>query len=358
MGSRELPLSSRQVRALRRALLRWYGANRRDLPWRRDCDPYRVWVSEIMLQQTRVAAVLDHYARFMRRFPTVQSLAAAREASVLAVWSGLGYYHRARRLHQAAKSVARERRGEFPRTADEWLELPGIGRYTAAAIASIAFGEAAAVVDGNVERVLQRLFRIAPDCAQVSPTEGRIWSTNPKNKEVAWRQAQALLDRKRPGDFNQAMMELGATVCTPRAPKCLLCPLSSFCRTRGADESAAPVARKINALHYALASKNGSVLLVQRSPDASLMAGMWELPPLCSEQVNGEGPLMRLRHSITDTDYRVAVFATAPDQLQVLATAAKWFNAGQWQRLPLTGLARKILRRAALASTSRSAVSK
>ena len=143
---------------LRRSLLGWYDAHRRDLPWRRDADPYRMWVSEIMLQQTRVAAVLDHYARWMERFPTVQALAAAREQSVLALWSGLGYYHRARRLHQAAKVIARERKGEFPRTAEAWRELPGIGRYTAAAIASIAFGEPVAVVDGNVERVLERLF--------------------------------------------------------------------------------------------------------------------------------------------------------------------------------------------------------
>src|SRR5271166_3968730 len=157
MAGHELLLTSVQLGSFRRALLRWYDHARRDLPWRRDHDPYRVWVSEIMLQQTRVAAVLDHYACFMLRFPTVQSLAAAREASVLAVWSGLGYYHRARRMHQAAKVIARERGGEFPRTTEEWLELPGIGRYTAAAIESIAFGEPVAVVDGNVERVLQRL---------------------------------------------------------------------------------------------------------------------------------------------------------------------------------------------------------
>ena len=151
-------LTPAALRNLRRSLLAWYDQNRRELPWRRDADPYRVWVSEIMLQQTRVAAVVDHYARFLRKFPTVQNLAAAREASVLAVWSGLGYYHRARRLHQAAKVIARERRGSFPRTAEEWRELPGIGRYTAAAIASIAFSEAVAVVDGNVERVLERMF--------------------------------------------------------------------------------------------------------------------------------------------------------------------------------------------------------
>src|SRR5271165_4170957 len=183
-----LPLNSPTLRKLRRGLLRWYEQNHRDLPWRQDTDPYRVWVSEIMLQQTRVAAVLDHYARFLRRFPAVQALAAAREPSVLAAWSGLGYYHRARSMHQAAKVIVRERQGEFPRTAEEWSKLPGIGRYTAAAIASIAFGEAVAAVDGNVERVLGRMF-------------GR--DTGKKN---AWQRAESLLDRARPGDFNQAMM--------------------------------------------------------------------------------------------------------------------------------------------------------
>ena len=157
MHGRATSLTSAQAQSFRRALLRWYDQHRRHLPWRRDRDPYRIWVSEIMLQQTRVAAVLDHYARFMQRFPTVQSLASAREASVLAAWSGLGYYHRARRMHQAAKVIVRERGGVFPQSAEEWLALPGIGRYTAAAVASIAFDEPVAVVDGNVERVLQRL---------------------------------------------------------------------------------------------------------------------------------------------------------------------------------------------------------
>src|SRR5271167_3480151 len=155
--SSALALNSSTLRKLRNDLLGWYGQNQRELPWRQDTDPYRVWVSEIMLQQTRVASVLDHYARFLRRFPTVQALAAAREPSVLAAWSGLGYYHRARRMHQAAKVIARERKGKFPLTAEEWRELPGIGRYTAAAIASIAFGESVAVVDGNVERGLARM---------------------------------------------------------------------------------------------------------------------------------------------------------------------------------------------------------
>src|SRR5579864_6582686 len=182
----------------RQRLLAWYDTNARDLPWRKSRDPYRVWVSEIMLQQTRVAAVIEHYREFLRRFPTVQKLARAREASVLATWSGLGYYRRARMLHAAAKVVASELGGKFPETSEGLRALPGVGRYTAAAIASIAFGERVAVVDGNVERVLARVA-------------GRRLTG-----EDVWRAAGELLDAGRPGDFNQAMMELGAVVCTPR----------------------------------------------------------------------------------------------------------------------------------------------
>src|SRR5690349_7913964 len=188
-----------------RSLLRWYDANKRDLPWRHETDPYHIWISEIMLQQTRVNAVLEHYRLFLKRFPKVENLANARESSVLAAWSGLGYYRRARMMHAAAKKVVKELGGKFPATEAGLRELPGIGRYTAAAIASIAFGQQTAVVDGNVERVLQRLS------GKAIPPE-QIWST-----------ANDVLDTKRPGDFNQAMMELGATVCMPRGPLCMLC---------------------------------------------------------------------------------------------------------------------------------------
>ncbi len=332
MSRSALPLNSASLRRFRTALLSWYSLHRRDLPWRRDHDPYHVWVSEIMLQQTRVAAVLDHYARFLKKFPTVQSLAAAREASVLAIWSGLGYYHRARRMHQAAKLIAREREGDFPRTAEEWAELPGIGRYTAAAIASIAFSEAVAVVDGNVERVVERLV-------------GR-----PARKNAIWTQAQALLEPERPGDFNQAMMELGATVCTPRAPQCLLCPVNLFCRTRGVEGARQQVPRKRRQLAYALLRQNTAVLLVQRPAEASLMAGMWELPAIRSGDLKGDAPWARFRHSITDTDYQVSVFAVAPAELQDFETEHRWLTRRQWERLPLTGLTRKILRRLELES--------
>ena len=327
MSERAFPFSSAQLRSFRSALLGWYDRHRRDLPWRRDRDPYRIWVSEIMLQQTRVAAVLEHYARFMKRFPTVNALASAREASVLAAWSGLGYYHRARRMHQAAKLIVKEREGVLPHRAKEWLEVPGIGRYTAAAIASIAFDEPVAVLDGNVERVLERLL---------GREDGR---------EVAWQRAETLLDRERPGDFNQGMMELGATVCTPRVPQCLLCPVNAFCTTRGVEKPKPQAPRKSKEAFYGLARRGGELLLVQRPADASLMAGMWELPSLSRDNVNGDEPLLRVRHSITDTDYRVSVFWLASEQLPRDEPRARWFPVKQLDRLPTTGLTRKILRK-------------
>lgn len=325
-----MPLKAQELRALRRALLSWYDENRRDLPWRREPDPYRVWVSEIMLQQTRVAAVLDHYARWMERFPTVFELAKAREQTVLALWSGLGYYHRARRLHQAAKVIVRERGGQLPQTAEGWRELPGIGRYTAAAIASIAFCEPVAVVDGNVQRVLDRLL-------------GRQ-----ESREVHWRRAEALLDLERPGDFNQAMMELGATVCTPRAPQCLVCPLVSWCATRGTGDSEKRDPRKRRQVHYVFAQRNGAVLLVQRPRDEKRMAGMWELPE-ASQGSTGK-MVAKFRHSITDTDYEVLVVAAPDDGNPRLNGRAQWFTPPKWQKLALTGLTRKILRRLAAAT--------
>ncbi|MFZ0761661.1 MAG: A/G-specific adenine glycosylase [Candidatus Sulfotelmatobacter sp.] len=315
-------------RQFRKSILAWYGLHRRDLPWRASRDPYRVWLSEIMLQQTRVAAVLEHYREFLRRFPAVEKLAAAREASVLAAWSGLGYYRRARMLHAAAKVIVRRHGGRFPATTNGLRTLPGIGRYTAAAIASIAFEEPVATVDGNVERVLQRVSgkRLAG--------------------EELWTAANHLLDAKRPGDFNQAMMELGATVCTPRAPDCLTCPVVELCATRG--ELAAttrPARQKKREIHYALDyrgrdRRDGEVFLIRRPSDASLMPGMWELPELPA--ANGTGkPSFALRHSVTVTDYTVRVWhAASPSRV-----AGKWVPLERLRQVALTGLARKILRK-------------
>jgi len=280
-----------------------------------------------MLQQTRVAAVIDHYQEFLRRFPTVEKLAAAREASVLAAWSGLGYYRRARMMHAAAKVIVRELGGKFPATEKALRELPGIGRYTAAAIASIAFNEPVAVVDGNVERVLQRVAgkRLAG--------------------EELWIEANRLLDAKRPGDFNQAMMELGATVCTPRAPACLTCPVVGLCATRGELAKSEKAARqKKREIHYTLNCRNGDVrdaevFLVQRAKDASLMPGMWELPELAN--MNGDVPAFTLRHSITITDYTVRVWRGVATSTEF----GKWIPAERLKKIALTGLARKILRK-------------
>jgi A/G-specific adenine glycosylase len=311
-------LDSRSRGTFRNRLLRWYDANRRDLPWRNTSDPYRIWVSEIMLQQTRVGAVLDHYRRFLRRFPDVNGLARAREQSVLAAWSGLGYYRRARNLHAAAKAVAFDHEGVFPQTAGQLRELPGIGRYTAAAIASIAFGECAAVVDGNVERVLQRLT-----------------GKSDLGKQETWRLAGSLISPKRPADFNQAMMELGATVCVPREPKCVACPVVEFCATRGAHDRRTKEVRKTKSIAYALSCHNASVRLVQRPKQASLMGGMWELPEL--PKPNGADAAARFKHSILETDFEVAVYTTE-------INVGQWVNVSRLPKLALTGLARKVLR--------------
>ncbi len=322
------------AQAFRHQVLAWYDLHARRLPWRETHDPYRIWLSEIMLQQTRVAAVIAHYEEFLRRFPTLQKLASARESSVLAAWSGLGYYRRARMLHAAAKVIVKERDGTFPNSAKELQHLPGIGRYTSAAIASIAFREPVAVVDGNVERVLQRV-------------SGRNLS-----QSQLWTCAQAMLDSSRPGDFNQAVMELGATVCTPRNPGCLTCPVVNVCAARGELQitgKAAPQQKRT--IHYTLHQQDGKVCLVRRAKDATLMPDMWELPQIspASSQNNGSRTripdvrlLFTLRHSITVTDYTVRVWRlpASPD------LAGKWFRAERLPQVALTGLTRKILRKA------------
>lgn len=305
-----------EPRGFRRRLLRWYERNRRALPWRETREPYRVWVSEIMLQQTRVNAVLGHYRRFLERFPDMRTLAAAKEADVLAAWSGLGYYRRARMMHAAAKQVAAED-GDFPAAYDVLRGLPGIGRYTAAAIASIAGNEPRAVVDGNVERVVERLAGRAVPTAQV------------------WDFAQRLLDTRRPGEFNQAMMELGALVCTPVSPRCGECPAREYCGAQGKLRTPTQAPRKQEVVGYVFARKQGRVLLVQREAQARLMAGMWELPEV---EPNGVKPVLELRHAITTTDYRVKVYAGTSGEGQ-------WITTRRLARLPLTGLARKVLTR-------------
>lgn len=304
---------------VRRRLLRWYDGAKRELPWRGQRDPYLVWISEIMLQQTRVSVVIPYYLRFVRRFPTVRDLAKARESEVLALWSGLGYYRRARMLHRAAKQVVGGTEGKLPDSSAGLRSLPGIGRYTAAAIASICYDERVAVVDGNVERVLERLHgRKLPVATQ-------------------WQLAQELISKSRPGDFNQAVMELGATVCTPVSPQCNACPLRTLCRQKGAINGLRPASRAKRTLSYVLDTAADRVRLVQRKRSESLMPAMWELPTAI-----GAGDVaFRLRHAITSTDYAVEV-------QQGRALSGKYVSLSRLKHLPLTGLTRKILRKAAI----------
>lgn len=261
-------IHTREVRA---ALLRWYRRARRDLPWRRTRDPYLVWLSEIMLQQTRVETVVPYYARFLAAFPRLEQLAAAPLDRVLKLWEGLGYYRRARNLHHAAQRVVRDHAGRFPQSSAALQQLPGVGRYTAAAIASIAFGESVAVLDGNVKRVLARLFAIDAPSDQAATIE-RLWQL-----------AEALVAPRAPGDFNQALMELGATVCTPHSPRCDVCPLRAACvahaRGRTAELPRKRLRRAVPLVEAVAAAieRNGRYLLVQR-PARGLLGGLWELP--------------------------------------------------------------------------------
>jgi A/G-specific adenine glycosylase len=323
-----------ETRRFRRLLLNWFNENARDLPWRRTRDPYAIWVSEIMLQQTRVSAVTPFYERFLARFPSVEALAGAAEADLLAQWAGLGYYHRARNLQRAAKQIVGQ--GRFPGSFDEIRALPGIGDYTAAAVASIAFGLPHAVVDGNVLRVLSRLLN---DSTDIATAEG---------KRTFSRAANELLNRERPGDHNQALMELGATVCLPKNPQCLVCPLSEHCGARAAGTvDRLPVKTKVqNAVREERTlywiERGEDLLMWERPRESRLMAGFWELPE--AEQIGIVEPLAEFGefgHSITFHRYRFRVVsAAAPGKVGGVQWVAKSRLAG----MPLSTIARKAIR--------------
>jgi A/G-specific adenine glycosylase len=317
-----------------RLLLQWYARGHRDLPWRNTRDPYAIWVSEIMLQQTRAQAVIPYYRRFLERFPTVAALAAAAEDDVLALWSGLGYYSRARNLRGAAQQIAAS--GGFPRDYDAIRALPGIGDYTAAAIGSIAFDLPFAVLDGNVLRVVAR---VANDGADISAAR-----TRERFREIA----QRWLDPRLPGHFNQALMELGATVCLPRNPLCLVCPLAGCCRARQEGTAAQlPVKlRKTEPIRLngtlLVVRNRGRILLRQRHAAASRMAGFWDLPaPEDLPAARLGARIGEIRHTITHHHYTLEVrSATArlPD-----ADGFRWFTVAQIAEIPFSTTARKAL---------------
>ena len=318
-------------------LLAWYRKAHRDLPWRRTSDPYRVWVSEIMLQQTRAQTVIPYYLRFLERFPTASALAAADEDSVLALWSGLGYYSRARGLWKAAREIAA--RSVFPRCFEELRELPGIGDYTAAAIASIAFGEPRAAVDGNVLRVVARVQNDSADIG-ASATRERFRAI-----------AQQWLDPSHAGEFNQALMELGATVCLPRNPLCRVCPLAELCRAlQQGTATELPVKLRtqkpveIEAVLLAIVHR-GRVLLRRRDASARHMPGFWDLPS--PEDLPGArlGEMLgEFRHTITHHHFHFRVLAAERGERLGRAVGFRWMRPADLAAVPLATTARKALR--------------
>lgn len=280
-----------KIGPIRSRLLGWYYHHRRDLPWRDETLPYRIWISEVMLQQTQVTTVVPYYHRFLERFPALAALAAASPDDVLKAWEGMGYYARARNLHRAAVEIFERYEGQFPTTYAELRTLPGFGDYTAGAVASIAFGEVVPAVDGNVKRVLARLFAIREEVGR-GPAARQL-------REIA----AALVDPDSPGDWNQALMELGATVCLPQTPRCLLCPLNDLCQARlqGLERELPVKPAKKVLPHYdvtaAVIRENGKILIAQRPPEG-MLGGLWEFPG--GKVENGETLAEGLRREIKE----------------------------------------------------------
>jgi A/G-specific adenine glycosylase len=369
-------LKGRELAEFRKQLLGWFRQFQRDLPWRQNKDPYRVWLSEIMLQQTRVAAVIPYYERFLERFPDVRTLAEAPQEEVLRLWSGLGYYSRARNLQAAAQQIVGKHNGQFPQSEEDVLALPGIGAYTAAAILSIAFEQKHAVLDGNVARVLARLGAIRGDLRA-----GNRWKALQET-------ANNLLDPKSPGDWNQAMMELGATLCTPKSPQCLLCPVGKFCGARqlGIAEELPDKRKKRDTVEVTLAAavfldKKGHTLLLPPPPAANgkadadhvptLVSKMWHFPTISAKEnppeqlahhlkgftSNGAKhsfeltPLTKVRHSVTYRSVAIFPFRISVERLPQIS-GAKSILLEDLSSLPISNLTRKIGRAALKAKTS------
>lgn len=326
--------SAAEYPQIRRKLLAWYRRHKRDLPWRRTRDPYAIWISEIMLQQTRVEAVIPYFERFLGRFPGIAALARAPQDDVLAAWSGLGYYRRARHLHAAAKEMFASYEGKFPQGQEEIRALPGIGPYTAGAILSIAFEKRAPILDGNVIRLLTRLFAIPGDPNQ-SDVRRKLWTL-----------AEEILPREGVRDFNQALMELPALVCTPRSPRCGECPLATFCiaRKKGQAERFPQKAPKAPAksvsLAFACTRRQGKFLLQRRQE--SPMEGMWEFPAFGSQfgiEVSGWIPLGETKHSIMDR--RITARYFLGEFREGECKGGRWFSIGEIGRNPVTTLTKK-----------------
>jgi A/G-specific adenine glycosylase len=355
----EVLLGCGGVKSISERLLTWYRRSRRELPWRERGGPYEVWISELMLQQTRVETVVPYFRRFLERFPDLESLAAASEQEVLALWSGLGYYRRARNLHRAAKFLVSERQGRFPDDVEGWLALPGVGRYTAGAIVSIAFDKPAPILDGNVARVLARFYAVRGD-----PRSGEA-------RTRLWRLAEEVLPERSFSEFNQGLMELGALVCTPRAPRCLVCPIREDCaaRRQGLEERLPEVGARPRAVPVRMGGvviRKRSKLLLYRRHGADLMRDLWEFP--MGECRAGEEPreaavreardrygvrvvpgeeLARIRHSIMNRRITLHAFdaelSAPPDRTH--PGERRWVSPEELSSLPFSSMVLKVLAR-------------
>ncbi|MGQ9657091.1 MAG: A/G-specific adenine glycosylase [Fimbriimonadales bacterium] len=352
----QVSLDSAWVRELRRALLAWFSVHQRPTPWRNNPDPYRVWIAEVMLQQTQTATVVPYYERFLMRFPTVQALAEAPLEEVLRYWEGLGYYARARNLHRAAQIIA-QNGGQLPPTAERLRELPGIGAYTAGAIASIAFGQPTPVVDGNVVRVLARLLWLKGDLKAHAA------------QQHLWQLSGQLIDPQQPGAFNQAIMELGSTVCLPTQPRCGACPVSHLCAAyqRGQPTAVPEPSRRATTRARvdvsAIVQREGRYLLTRRTPDG-LWGGLWEFPRAScdgreslesvaqraaaqlSVQVEPLQPLTRLQHAVTTSRIRLygylCAWITGEARTQGAYDAAEWVTPDALAGYPLAAPQRRL----------------
>jgi A/G-specific adenine glycosylase len=306
--TRASALTAAQKQSLRRRLLAWYAKNARDLPWRRSRDPYRVWISEVMLQQTQVATVRDYFSRFVRALPDVRRLAAAEEQDVLRLWEGLGYYRRARQLHAAARKIVADHGGQFPQTLEELRELPGIGRYTAGAIASIAFDRRAPILEANTIRLLSRLIAYREDPLATA------------GQRALWQVAEEILPQKSAAQFNQALMELGSLVCTPSEPECDICPLSGVCaaRTAGLQQKIPRPKPKQQYTEVREAAvvvrKNGRVLMRQCAANER-WAGLWDFPRF---ELVSEGPLFAAEEIVNKLRNQTGITCVAPRLLKTI----------------------------------------
>ena len=321
---------------IRAALLRWYDRHKRPLPWRSTRDPYAIWVSETMLQQTRVAAVLPYYRRFMEAFPSVEALDRATLPEVQSVWSGLGYYRRAANLKLAARLLVSRHGGKLPAERHALLRLPGVGRYTAGAVMSIAFGKPCAATDGNVRRVYARLSGLDQAAA-------------------AEETAERMVSRSRPGDFNQAVMELGATLCLPSAPECPRCPVAHWCQARATGSFGFPRPRpmRTRSVEWPMVFVEWrSRILIHRRPDSGILAGLWELPgpgalpaETAEAALGGSGPAAVVRHAITDRRITAPVYVLRR-KVRVRGPAWRWVRAAEVSSYPLSSLSAKAIRAA------------